>query len=81
MNWKIKKKRYNRFKRSFSRHHEWEYFRLMSNKLMLNGFSPKRQNIRRAVEYTWRHGNIHRSSIRLLVENNKNPIPIENLMR
>lgn len=71
MNWKVKKKQYNRFKRSFSRHHEWLYFTLMSNKLMSNGFIPKRRSVRRAVEYAWRHGNIHRSSIRLLLENHK----------
>ena len=80
MNWKVKKKQYNRFKRSIKRSFSCRlYFTLMSNKLMSDGFIPKRRNIRRAVEYTWRHGNIHRSSIKLLVENNKNPL--ENLMR
>ena len=71
MDWKVKKKRYNRFKRFFSRHREWEYRNLMTNKLMLNGINPKRRNIRRAVEYAWRHGTIHSSSIRLILENHK----------
>lgn len=58
---RVKRKHYNRFKRSFLRYHEWEYTRMMSNKLLSNGFIPKRRNLRRVVEYAWRHGTIYGS--------------------
>ena len=58
---RIKRKHYNRFKRSFLRHREWEYARMMSNKLLSNGFIPKRRNLHRAVEYAWQHGTIYGS--------------------
>ena len=58
MNQKVKKKRYNRFKRCFLRHREWVYEMLMTNKLISNGIIPKRRNVRRAVDYAWRHGTI-----------------------
>lgn len=71
LNWKVRKKRYNRFKRFLLRHREFEYRMLMTNKLMSNGIIPKRRNVCRAVEYVWQHGNIYESTIRLLSENHK----------
>ena len=58
---RIKRKHYNRFKRSFLRHREWEYARMMSNKLLSNGFIPKCRNLHRVVEYAWQHGIIYGS--------------------
>jgi zona occludens toxin (predicted ATPase) len=58
LNWRVKKKRYNHFKRCFLRHREWQYEMVMTNILMSNDIIPKRRNIRRAVEYAWRHRTI-----------------------
>lgn len=71
VNWKVRKKRYNRFKRFLLRHRVFVYKILLTNKLTSNGISPKRRNIHRAVEYAWRHGTINGSLIRLLSENHK----------